>query len=564
MRLFITLALSRFALVSFIFASILMGGMTHAQPWEDRQIFSPPEGQTQGAIPPLRVLSSTDTSLFAPIIRDFVTRFPGVAVDYMVTGTADIDRVFRANPAGFDVVISSAMDLQIKLTNDGFAKRLPAVEHPDWAQWRQGVFAFTSEPAAIVINRAAFDGHPVPRTRQDLIAALRALIEVELASRALPRAHIALIDRLTAINSTIAEAIAHKDAVAYIRTNLEFHRTLYLRAQAPAMLAMCETVWLQLGPTMRALYGLAAYADAGRLYEVHMPATEQKYARLSCLVETLSARELNALALHYCWKQKNTEGPDVFPWMKDLLFRLGKYHTATREVVAPPGSRSENWLLPLLNDGSITLTIDEQIKNGWDWRTRPEKKDIDSSRKNIILVAPSYRKLDLRKKRFPALNESDSLETVLEVRLAEQLSKAGYSTMCLRRNNRGQFQEYISLQNWEAERRLHKDIDLISSQYTTQLALLEKMETPFFLWAGVVSQTERKDKKMLRILAGIPILPYTLIKTFSPKRTTFIYMILYSLETGEVHYQETRAIPRADRQDVISSTLYDMILMMPH
>ncbi|TMV55563.1 FCD domain-containing protein, partial [Thioclava sp. BHET1] len=40
-----------------------------------------------------------------------------------------------------------------------------------------------------------------------------------------------------------------------IRTNLEFHRTLYLRAQAPAMLAMAETVWLQLGPTMRALYG---------------------------------------------------------------------------------------------------------------------------------------------------------------------------------------------------------------------------------------------------------------------------------------------------------------------
>ncbi len=43
--------------------------------------------------------------------------------------------------------------------------------------------------------------------------------------------------------------------MGYIRTNLEFHRTLYLRAQAPAMLAMAEQVWLQLGPTMRALYG---------------------------------------------------------------------------------------------------------------------------------------------------------------------------------------------------------------------------------------------------------------------------------------------------------------------
>ena len=51
-----------------------------------------------------------------------------------------------------------------------------------------------------------------------------------------------------------AEAVVKRDAVSYIRTNLEFHRTLYLRAQAPAMLAICETVWLQLGPTMRALY----------------------------------------------------------------------------------------------------------------------------------------------------------------------------------------------------------------------------------------------------------------------------------------------------------------------
>ncbi len=91
--------------------------------------------------------------------------------------------------------------------------------------------------------------------RIEELAALRALIEVELATRALPRAHLALIERLQSINGAVAEAVAHRDAVSYIRTNLEFHRTLYLRAQAPAMLAMAETVWLQMGPTMRALYG---------------------------------------------------------------------------------------------------------------------------------------------------------------------------------------------------------------------------------------------------------------------------------------------------------------------
>lgn len=91
--------------------------------------------------------------------------------------------------------------------------------------------------------------------RIEELAALRALIEPELAARALPRAHLALIDRLAAINTSNAEAVAKQDAVSYIRTNLEFHRTLYLRAQAPAMLAVIETIWLQLGPTMRALYG---------------------------------------------------------------------------------------------------------------------------------------------------------------------------------------------------------------------------------------------------------------------------------------------------------------------
>ena len=91
--------------------------------------------------------------------------------------------------------------------------------------------------------------------RIEELASLRALLEPELAVRALPRAHIALIERLETINAAIAEQIAKHDAPGYIRTNLEFHRTLYLRAHAPAMLAMAETVWLQLGPTMRALYG---------------------------------------------------------------------------------------------------------------------------------------------------------------------------------------------------------------------------------------------------------------------------------------------------------------------
>lgn len=120
---------------------------------------------------------------------------------------------------------------------------------------REAVQRLVAEGALTMSSSGRVSAPELSNERIEEMAAIRALLEPELASRALPRAHFALIERLQAINAANAEAVAKQDAVAYIRTNLEFHRTLYLRAQAPAMLAIAETVWLQLGPTMRALYG---------------------------------------------------------------------------------------------------------------------------------------------------------------------------------------------------------------------------------------------------------------------------------------------------------------------
>lgn len=119
---------------------------------------------------------------------------------------------------------------------------------------RESVRRLVAEGALTLSSSGRVSTPELSNERLEELAALRSLIEVELASRALPRAHMALIERLQTINAAVGDAAMRQDAVAYIRTNLEFHRTLYLRAQAPAMLAMAETVWLQMGPTMRALY----------------------------------------------------------------------------------------------------------------------------------------------------------------------------------------------------------------------------------------------------------------------------------------------------------------------
>ncbi|WP_298496405.1 GntR family transcriptional regulator [uncultured Maritimibacter sp.] len=147
-------------------------------------------------------------------------------------------------------IMSGEMEPGVALTLRGIGKDFGVSMTPA----REAVRRLAAEGALTLSASGRVTTPDLSPERIEELAALRALLEPELAARALPRAHMALIERLRTINGRVAEVVAKHDVTGYIRSNLEFHRTLYLRAQAPAMLAMVETVWLQLGPTMRALY----------------------------------------------------------------------------------------------------------------------------------------------------------------------------------------------------------------------------------------------------------------------------------------------------------------------
>ena len=119
---------------------------------------------------------------------------------------------------------------------------------------REVLRRLAAEGALIVTNTGRFMTPILSNDRLEELAALRGLLEPEIAARALPRAHLTLIDRLKLINSRISQAVIQKEPISYVQANLEFHRSLYLRAQAPAILALVENIWLQIGPTMRNLY----------------------------------------------------------------------------------------------------------------------------------------------------------------------------------------------------------------------------------------------------------------------------------------------------------------------
>lgn len=125
------------------------------------------------------IYSTTDMALARPIVEAFQSRYRAVSVTYHELQSLEIyDRVARESDDGVataDLVLSSAMDLQVKLANDGYASRQAPVEAgrlPRWAVWRDSAFAVTYEPAVIIYNRSFFAGREPPRTRADLMRLL--------------------------------------------------------------------------------------------------------------------------------------------------------------------------------------------------------------------------------------------------------------------------------------------------------------------------------------------------------------------------------------------------------
>ena len=130
--------------------------------------------------PVLTVYSSLDEPLARPMITGFQAANPQVAVRYEEMLTGEIyDRIVSETDAGkptADFAFSSAMDLQVKLSNDGYAQRsdLPMSEQwPQWANWRNTAYALTFEPAVFVYHKPSFADTPPPASRAEFVEYLK-------------------------------------------------------------------------------------------------------------------------------------------------------------------------------------------------------------------------------------------------------------------------------------------------------------------------------------------------------------------------------------------------------
>jgi iron(III) transport system substrate-binding protein len=158
---------------------ILLAAPTGAQQMRD---VAPGKGQMAAAAEArdkLTIVSTTEELEVSDLLADFRTLYPRIETVYSKVNSNDIyDRIVEpssSSEASGDVIWSSAMDLQIKLVNDGYAQPYASREiaHiPDWAIWKNEAYAITAEPIVIVYNKNLVAESDIPRTRAELTSLL--------------------------------------------------------------------------------------------------------------------------------------------------------------------------------------------------------------------------------------------------------------------------------------------------------------------------------------------------------------------------------------------------------
>lgn len=123
----------------------------------------------------LIIYSTTDAREVAQLLQDFRALYPQIRLDYADINSTELYSRFIGEVASkegtADLLWSSAMDLQIKLVNDGYAQAYASPEKPnlpDWAIWKNEAYGVTAEPVVMVYNKRLMPAAEVPHTRTDL------------------------------------------------------------------------------------------------------------------------------------------------------------------------------------------------------------------------------------------------------------------------------------------------------------------------------------------------------------------------------------------------------------
>lgn len=114
------------------------------------------------------------------LLDGFKALYPRLEVEYrrpssIQQQTRFLNDIAAGHPPP-DLLISSAMDLQFKLVNDGYGQAYASPEKqdlPEWAVWNDRAYAITAEPIVFGYNKRLMPKEDVPRSHAEFAELLR-------------------------------------------------------------------------------------------------------------------------------------------------------------------------------------------------------------------------------------------------------------------------------------------------------------------------------------------------------------------------------------------------------
>jgi iron(III) transport system substrate-binding protein len=159
-----------------LFAAPLAAEAAGANPRTDPQVIA--QAEKEGVVV---VYSTTDSKIADPLLKDFSALYPKIKVEYNDLNSTEVYNRFisevAAGAGSADLLWSSAMDLQIKLANDGYAAAYQSPEAdrlPSWSVWKGEAYGTTFEPIVFVYNKRLLKPEEAPQTHAELARLLRA------------------------------------------------------------------------------------------------------------------------------------------------------------------------------------------------------------------------------------------------------------------------------------------------------------------------------------------------------------------------------------------------------
>ena len=129
-------------------------------------------------------------------------------------------------------------------------------------------------------------------------------------------------------------------------------------------------------------------------------------------------------------------------------------------------------------------------------------------------------------------------------------------------NDVDRYNHMAMMNDWVGEKLAHEDagVDMVPLQTEFTSSLADIYGTDYFCYTGVFTSKQKREGTGSAILLGVllyPILPFVIIRAFTPLRNTYYYFLLYNMRTGTSKWVLEKNIKRSADNGYVNSLMYD-------